>query len=62
LFLYLTIKHYAMKAYEGVDVQIQIFLTSALAGGELHAPTALPAEKEPPVPIGKWAPEPVWTT
>jgi hypothetical protein len=28
------IKHYAMKAYGGVDVEIHIFLTSALAGGE----------------------------
>jgi hypothetical protein len=78
-----------MKTYEGV--QIHIFLTSALVGGEwsasrpsrftpgerapgthwivgwvdlraglddvevsgqLHAPTALPPGKEPPVPIG----------
>jgi hypothetical protein len=28
------IKHYAMKAYGGVDVYIHIFLTSALVGGE----------------------------
>jgi hypothetical protein len=34
LSLYLTIKHYTMKAYEGVDVYIHIFLTSALTGGE----------------------------
>jgi hypothetical protein len=27
-------KHYTMQAYEGVDVQIHIFLTSALVGGE----------------------------
>jgi hypothetical protein len=27
-------KHYAMKVYGGVDIQIHIFLTSALAGGE----------------------------
>jgi hypothetical protein len=26
-----------MKAYEGVDVQIQIFLTSAIVGGEWSA-------------------------
>jgi hypothetical protein len=26
-----------MKAYEGVDVKIHIFLTSALVGGELSA-------------------------
>jgi hypothetical protein len=32
--------------------------------GELHAPAALPPEKEPPVSIGQeagWAPKPVWT-
>jgi hypothetical protein len=29
--------NYAMKAYGGVDVYIHIFLTSALAGGELPA-------------------------
>jgi hypothetical protein len=29
-----VIKHYAMKTYGGVDVQIEAFLTSALAGGE----------------------------
>jgi len=31
---------------------------------QLHAPTALPRGKEPPVPIkyeAGWAPEPVWT-
>jgi hypothetical protein len=27
-------KHYAMKVYGGVDVQIHVFLTSALVGGE----------------------------
>jgi hypothetical protein len=27
-----------MKAYGGMDVQIHIFLTSALVGGQLHAP------------------------
>jgi hypothetical protein len=43
-----------MKAYGGMDVQIHIFLTSALAGGEWSAsrPGALPPGKEPPVPIG----------
>jgi hypothetical protein len=30
-------KHYAMKAYGGVDIWTQIFLTSALAGGEWSA-------------------------
>jgi hypothetical protein len=32
--------------------------------GQLHAPAALPPEKEPPVPIRYevgWVPEPVWT-
>jgi hypothetical protein len=41
-----------MNAYGGVDVHI--FLTSALAGGEwsAHDPAALPPGKESPVPIG----------
>jgi hypothetical protein len=30
-------KHCSMKAYEGLDVQIQILLTSALVGGEWSA-------------------------
>jgi hypothetical protein len=45
-----------------VDVQIHVFLTSALVGGEW---SALPTGKEPPVPIGQevgWTSEPVWTT
>jgi hypothetical protein len=29
--------YYAMKAYRGVDVEIHIFLSSALAGGEWSA-------------------------
>jgi hypothetical protein len=44
-----------MKVYEGVDVQIHIFLTSALAEGEWSAsrPSRFtPGKKEPPVPIG----------
>jgi hypothetical protein len=51
-----------MKAYGGVDVYIHIFLTSALAGGSghLHAPVALPPEKEPSE-VG-WTPDSVWTT
>jgi hypothetical protein len=31
------IKHYAIKAYGGMDVQIHIFLISALVGGEWSA-------------------------
>jgi hypothetical protein len=30
-------KHYAIKTYEGVDVQIQVFLIVALVGGEWSA-------------------------
>jgi hypothetical protein len=47
------IKHYAMKAYGGVDLYIHIFLTSPLAGGEWSAlcPGHFPLGKEPPVPI-----------
>jgi hypothetical protein len=45
LFLCLLIKHYAMKAYGAVDIQIHIFLTSALAGGEWSA--SCPGEKDP---------------
>jgi hypothetical protein len=43
-----------MKAYGGVDVQIHIFLNSALAGGELSAsrPGRFISGKEPPVPMG----------
>jgi hypothetical protein len=51
-----------MKAYRGVDVYTQVFLTSALVEGEfhLHALAALPS-----VPTGQeagWASKPVWTT
>jgi hypothetical protein len=36
-------KHYAIKMYGGVGVQIHVILTSALDGnGQLHAPAALP--------------------
>jgi hypothetical protein len=47
-----------MKAYGGVDVQIHIFLTSALVGGEWSTsrPGRFTPGKEPPVPIviGGW--------
>jgi hypothetical protein len=43
-----------MKAYGGVDVQIPIFLTSALVVGEcqLEASAALPSGNEPQIRIG----------
>jgi hypothetical protein len=46
-------KRYAMKAYEGVDILIHIFLTSALVGGEWSAsrPCRFSPGKELPVPI-----------
>jgi hypothetical protein len=42
-----------MKAYGGVDVQIHIFLTSALVGGEWSTsrPGPFTPGKELPVPI-----------
>jgi hypothetical protein len=48
-------------------VQIHIFLTSALAGGEWSAscPGRFTPGKDSPVPSGQeagWAPEPVWKT
>jgi hypothetical protein len=42
-----------MKTYGQVEVQLHAFLTSIVDGGEqLHAKTALPPGKEPPVPTG----------
>jgi hypothetical protein len=43
-----------MKAYEGMDVQIHIFLTSALVGGEWSAsrPGRFTFGEEAPVSIG----------
>jgi hypothetical protein len=56
-----------MKAYWGVDVEIHIFLTSALVGGEWSASRPgrfTPGERAPGTHwIGGWmTPEPVWTT
>jgi hypothetical protein len=47
-------KHYAMKAYGGVDVWIHIFFILALAGGEWSPsrPGRLTPGKETPVSIG----------
>jgi hypothetical protein len=36
-----------MKTYGGVKVQSHVFLTSALGGGQLHAPAALLPGKSP---------------
>jgi hypothetical protein len=56
-----------MKAYEGVDVYTNVFLTSALTGDEWSAscPGRFTPGKRAPLPIGLeagWNPEPVWTT
>jgi hypothetical protein len=56
-----------MMTYEGVDVQIHVFLASALVGGGLLAsrPGRITPGRESPVPVGqeaRWIPEPVWTT
>jgi hypothetical protein len=55
-----------MKVYGGMDVQIHIFLTLALVGGEWsasHPGCITPGERAPGTHwIGGWVPEPVWTT
>jgi hypothetical protein len=55
---YMRIKHYSMQAYEEVNVQIYIFLTSALAVGEWSAsrPSCFtPGERVPCIHwIGGW--------
>jgi hypothetical protein len=55
-----------MKAYGGVDVQIHIFFTSALVGGELSVSRPCrftPRERSPGTHwiVGWMGPEPVWT-
>jgi hypothetical protein len=47
-------KHYAMKAYRGVDVSTHVFLTSALVGDEWSAsrPGLFTPGEEPLVSIG----------
>jgi hypothetical protein len=56
-----------MKAYGGMDVQIHIFLTSTLVGGEWSASRPArftPGEKAPGTNLirGWVASEPVWAT
>jgi hypothetical protein len=55
------IKNYTIKTYKSTCSWRQQGLE---VSGQLHAPAALPPEKEPPILIGEeagWAPEPVWT-
>jgi hypothetical protein len=63
----IKVKHFAMKAYEGVDIWILICLSSALVGGEWSgsSPARFTPGEKPPVSVGyevEWTPEPVWTT
>jgi hypothetical protein len=45
-------ERYAMKAYGEMNVQIHVFLTSALVGsGQFHAPASLSPGKQLLVPI-----------
>jgi hypothetical protein len=48
------IKHSAKKTYRGVEVQLHHSWPrhKMEVSGQLHAPTALPPSKSPPVPIG----------
>jgi hypothetical protein len=59
-----VLKHYTLKTHGEDPVGLQVFLTSELGGIWLHAPAALPAGKEPPVPNGYktgWASDPMFT-
>jgi hypothetical protein len=47
-----TVLNYIMKAYRGVDVEIHIFLTSALAGGAVS--TTLPLYHRGKSPRTHW--------
>jgi hypothetical protein len=53
LFLSLLIKHYAMKMYGGVDVQIQVFLTSALVVVSFMPRPLYPRGKSPRYPLDR---------
>jgi hypothetical protein len=47
-----------MKVYGGIEVQLHLFLTSVLHGGEPPASLA----KEVPFDYGaRWTPEAIWT-
>jgi hypothetical protein len=55
-----------MNTYGGVDVLIQVLLTSALDGGKLSGsrPGRFTPGEGAPIPTGYeagWAPEPIWT-
>jgi hypothetical protein len=61
------IEHYGMKEHKGVDVSINVFLTSAQNGGKWSASRSgrFTHEEKAPVPNTQmvWlTPEPIWTT
>jgi hypothetical protein len=61
--LCLTIKHYTVKTRGEVDVETDVFLTSALDGGERLAswPGRFTPRERAPSTIG-WSPEQAWIT